>query len=160
MGFTALFAMFSMLQPYVGTYKIIPEECDEIRPVVERSVARMNFLIRSIARGRLLKTQVAFPSITVSADASYFRITHAGGTNIGHTDLSSPVHAKAPDGTPIVVRLLPGPPLVQTYESSEGKRENTYLLADSGTRLTVVVRITSPRLPEEISYRLVYRRIP
>lgn len=153
-----LFALFPSLEPYAGAYKIAPEECDEIRPVVERAVAKMNFLIRGIARNRLLKTQVMFPAITVTSGASEFRIRHDGGTDVAHRDLSTPVRTTAPDGAAIGVRLSAGPPLMQSYESNDGRRENTYTLSPDGAKLYVDVRVTSPRLPEEIRYRLVYKR--
>jgi hypothetical protein len=155
----ALFALLPSLEPYAGTYKVVPEECEEIRPAVERAVAKMNFLIRGIARSRLLKTQIRFPSITVTSDPSEFQIRHDGGTDIAHADLTTPIRTKAPDGASIVVRLSPGPPLTESYEASDGKRENTYTLSEDGSKLILRVRVTSPRLPEEIRYRLVYKRV-
>ena len=154
-----LFALLPSLAHYEGTYNVVPAECDDIRPVVDRTVARMNFLIRGIARTRLLKTQLAFPVITVMSTASEFRIRHDGGTDVAHTDLATPVRAKAPDGSSIVVRLSTGAQLVQSYESSDGRRENRYTLSADRSKLTVDVLVTSPRLPEDIRYRLVYKRV-
>lgn len=154
-----LLALFPSLERYEGTYRILLEECDEIRPAVERTVSKMSFLVRGIARSRLMKSQILFPAITVYSTDSAFRIRHVNGTDIAHSDSKTGVKAKAPDGSDIVVRLRPGPPLVQSYESSDGKRENTYTLSADGAKLTVDVRVTSPRLPEEIRYRLVYARI-
>lgn len=154
-----LLALIPGLDRYEGTYRIDLEECDEIRPIVDRTVAKMNFLVRGIARSRLMKTQILFPAITVYSTDSEFRIRHVDGTDIAHRDVQTGVKAKAPDGSDIIVRLRPGPPLVQSYESSDGKRENTYTLSADGAKLTVDVRVTSPRLPEDIRYRLVYARV-
>lgn len=154
-----LLALIPSLDRYEGTYRIVLDECDEIRPVVDRTVAKMNFLIRGMARSRLMKTQILFPAITVYSTDSAFRIRHVNGTDIAHGDVKTGIKAKAPDGSDIVVRLRPGPPLVQSYESRDGKRENTYTLSADGTKLTVDVRVTSPRLPEDIRYRLVYVRV-
>ena len=154
-----LLALNPALDRYAGTYRVLPRECDEIRPVVERAVARMNFLIRPIARSRLMKTQILFPTITVISTDTEFRIRHVNGTEIAHADLSSAVKAKAPDGTDITVRVSAGPPLVESYESTDGQRENTYHLSPDGSKLTVQVRVSSPRLPDEIRYRLVYERV-
>ena len=152
--------LFPALDRYAGTYSVVPSECEEIRPVVERTVSKMNFLIRGIARSRLMKTQIVFPRITVSSTASEFRVAHVNGTDIAHRDLATGVKAKAPDGSDITVRLSPGPPLIQRYESNDGKRENIYTLSTDGSKLSVDVRITSPKLPEPIRYRLVYARTP
>ena len=158
MWLVLLLALNPALGRYAGTYRVVPLECDEIREVVERTVSRMNLFIRPIARNRLLKTQILFPVITVTSNDSEFRIRHMHGTDIPHSDLSSAVKAKAPDGTNITVRLQLGPPLVETYESADGKRENAYDLSAAGSKLTVHVRVTSPRLPHDIRYRLVYAR--
>jgi hypothetical protein len=154
-----LLVLIPSLQHYVGTYQIVRAECDDIRPVVERVVSKMNFMIRGIARSRLLRTQIWFPAVTVTSNDSEFRIRHVGGTDVGHSNLITPVNAKAPDGASIQVRLLPGPPLVQRYESADGVRENIYTLSPDGSRLRMDVRIRSPRLPEEIRYKLVYKRV-
>jgi hypothetical protein len=159
MLFVALLALVPSLQQYAGTYQIVREECDEIRPVVEQVVSKMNFLIRGIARSRLMKTQILFPSVTVISGDSEFRIRHVEGTDVRHSDLSTPVKAKAPDGSAIDVRLSAGPPLMQSYESSDGVRENIYTLSPDGSKLRVDVRVRSPRLPEEIRYKLVYKRV-
>jgi hypothetical protein len=64
----------------------------------------------------------------------------------------------APDGAQITVHLVAGPPLKELYESSEGSRENTYLLSENGSKMTLDVLVMSPRLREPIVYRLVYAR--
>lgn len=147
------------LDVYEGRYQLVPPERDPIRPAIEKVVAKMNFLIRGIARGRLRKTQIPFPAIEISSSETEFRIRHKGGTDVGHGDVSIPIKTKAPDGESITVRLQPGPPLVQSYESEEGKRENTYVLSRDGNWLTLRVRITSPRLPSDIEYELAYQRV-
>jgi hypothetical protein len=119
----------------------------------------MNFLIRGIARGRLLKTQVAFPTLTIEGAGSAVRISHEGGTDVTHGDPSATIRTNAPDGSPIVVTLQAGPPLKQSYESKDGRRENTYVLSEDGKRLTVEVLVSSPRLPAPVQYELQYRRM-
>ena len=147
------------LEPYEGRYILISEQSDKIAEVVERTVRQFNFLIRPIARGRLQRTQVAFPSIEFQHRAEKtFVIAHENGTNIVHPRIGEPVNAVAPDGTAIRVRLNAGPPLREIYESGEGQRENTYELLDDGRRLVVQVVIMSSRLREPLRYRLVYQR--
>jgi hypothetical protein len=145
------------LDQYAGRWILIESQSDDIAPAIERVVRRMNFLIRGIARSRLRKTQIAFPHITI-VSGERFRIDHEGGTAVWHGTAGTAVKTTAPDGKPINVRLFAGPPLRETYESEEGSRENTYVLSEGGGKLTVHVRITSPKLPEPLVYSLVYRR--
>jgi hypothetical protein len=146
------------LDTYVGEYSLISSESDDMEKVVEDTAAGLNVFVRPIARGRLRKTQIAFPLIRISRNGDGFRIAHNGGTDVSHRTVEDPVHAKSPDGAKIVVRLIPGPPLSQTYESGDGMRTNRYLLSEEKSKLTMEVRVTSPRLPKPIEYKLVYRR--
>lgn len=143
---------------YTGTWDLVREESDSITPVIEAVVAKMSFVVRPIARGRLAKTQVAFPSISITREGQGIRIRHTGGTDVAHSDTTAPIEAKAPDGSVITVRLDAGPPLVQSYQSGEGVRKNTYTLNSDSSRMTLDVLVTSPRLPKPIAYKLVYRR--
>jgi hypothetical protein len=152
-----LAALPASLEHYAGVWKLLPAESDSISAVIDKAVSRMNVFIRGIARSRLRRTQVAFPTITISAGRE-FRIRHEGGTSVPHHATDTPVAAVAPDGTPITVRLSAGPPLIESYESSEGRRENTYVLSADGSKMTLTVRVTSPRLPAPIVYKLTYRR--
>jgi hypothetical protein len=146
------------LDPYLGEYSLVAAESDDMQKVVEEAAAGLNIFVRSIARGRLRKTQIAFPLIRISRSGDGFRIAHNGGTDVSHRTVEDPVHAKSPDGARIVVRLIPGPPLTQTYESGDGMRMNRYVLSAEMSKLTMEVRVTSPRLPKPIEYKLVYRR--
>lgn len=151
-----LFPVPSDLDVYVGEYALVKGESADIGKVVDETASRLNFLVRPIARSRLRKTQVAFPSLRIVRSGDEFRIFHEQGTDVAHRTLEDPVKTTAPDGSKIVVRLLPGPPLSQSYESSDGLRVNRYVL--DGMKLLMEVRITSPRLPKPIEYTLVYRR--
>ena len=154
-----LAALTPGLELYQGRYVLVPEQSDKIAEVVERTVRQFNFLIRPIARSRLQRTQVPFPSIEFQHRADKaFVIAHENGTKVVHQRIGPSANAVAPDGTAIRVRLNAGPPLREIYESGEGQRENTYELSDDGRRLTVQVFIMSPRLREPLRYRLVYER--
>ena len=143
---------------YVGEYSLIASESDDMRKVIEETAARLNVLFRPIARSRLRKTQIAFPSVRISRNGEEFRISHQLGTDAVHRSVEDPVQSVSPDGAKIVIRLIPGPPMTQTYESGEGLRTNRYVLSPDGSKLTIHVRVTSPRLPQPIEYKLTYRR--
>ncbi|HYO82814.1 MAG TPA: hypothetical protein VES20_15520 [Bryobacteraceae bacterium] len=151
----------SSLDQYAGRYVLIGVESADVKGVIEDTVRQFNFLIRPIARSRLQKTNVAFPSIEFrrTADGS-FTIWHEQGTAVTHAAPGQTVRAVSPDNSRIEVSLVPGPPLREIYQSGEGRRENRYELSAGGESLAVHVNIASPRLRGPIVYRLVYRRAP
>jgi hypothetical protein len=146
------------LDRYIGEYALVPAESADMGKVVEDTAATLNFMVRSIARSRLRKTQIAFPTVRISRNGDEFRIAHERGTDVAHRSIEEPVNTTSPDGAKITVRLSPGPPLTQIYESGDGVRTNRYVLSPDGSKLTIEVRVTSPRLQKPIEYQLVYRR--
>lgn len=146
------------LNKYIGEYTLVPSETSDLKKVIEQTAAGLNFLVRSIARSRLRKTQIAFPLIRITRKGDEFRIAHEQGTDVTHRNMDDPVDAVSPDGSKIVVRLNPGPPLTETYQSGEGMRTNRYILSPDGAKLTVEVQVTSPRLKNPIEYHLAYQR--
>ena len=48
--------------------------------------------------------------------------------------------------------------LHQTFRAEDGQRVNVYTLSNNGNTMTMNVTITSPRLPDPLTYRLVYNR--
>jgi hypothetical protein len=149
---------FDPLKRYEGRYTLVASESADIPEAIEKTVKQMNFITRGVARGRLQRTNRAFPSIEIRLNGDEFRITHEGGTSVAHRDFSTGIQTKAPDGKDIVVHLSPGPPLMQSYDSDDGRKENRYELSADGTRMTLNVRVTSPRLRQPLEYRLVFRR--
>jgi hypothetical protein len=46
----------------------------------------------------------------------------------------------------------------QTIVAGDGQRENAFIFTDGGTRLHLVVTVTSHRLPRPLTYELLFRR--
>jgi hypothetical protein len=142
---------------WVGTF--VTDESDAgIQQAIEAAIADMSFLTRSVARGRLKKTNPLYRRITITrqvvmisvrfderrpvempADGSVIKWTSEDGERY---DLS----ARAEDGR-----------LVQTFKAEDGQRVNSFS-AEDAERLTLEVQVTSPRLSKPLTYSVRYRR--
>ena len=143
---------------WVGVF-INDEKSDAGVPqAIEAAIADMNFLTRSVARGRLKKTNTLSQRIT---------ITRQTGTISVRFDERKPAEMPA-DGSvakwtgedgeqfDVTARAEPGR-LVQTFKAEDGQRMNTFI-AEDAQRLTLEVQVTSPRLPKPLTYTVHYRR--
>jgi hypothetical protein len=142
-----------------GTYRYVADESDAIKPAIERAVARMNFITRPIARGRLTKTNNPYQTLSLSESDGKVTIV---------TDQRAPIVSPA-DGTPVkwtredgevfdVTTKRVGGALEQTFIADDGQRKNVYSLGADGKTLEMQVTVTSPRLAEAVTYTLRYRR--
>ena len=149
-----------------GAWKLAPEQSDDIDAKINASIARMNVVVRQVARPRLRSTNVPYP-----------RLIFSFGENVsvdmpGYPSVSSPTN-----GQPVLWHRRTGRPctemrgscvvvtttwedraLVQTFRSEDGQRQNVFTVSPDGVTLTMVATMTSPRLPAPLVYRLIYTR--
>ena len=142
-----------------GSWSYVEAESDALRPAIEQAVAKMNFITRPIARGRLTRTNVPYGRITIQ---------RAGNEVTIITDERSPIVAPT-DGNPIkwtredgevldlTTRWVDGT-LEQTFVAEDGQRKNVFALAPDGRTLEMRVTVTSPRLAAPLNYTLRYRK--
>lgn len=142
-----------------GSYLLAVESSDDVNRAIEASIARMSFIVRPVARGRLRKANVPYRRLRISTNDGRIAIA---------PDAAAPVVAPA-DGTPIrwrredgealdVVTVWKGGSLSQTFHADDGSRENLYSLSADGRTLAMDVTVRSPRLPAPLTYVLRYRR--
>ena len=143
---------------WVGTF-VSEEQTDAgIQKAIDAATADMNFLTRSVARGRLKKTNSLHKRIAITrqvvmigvsfderrpiempADGSLIKWTREDGEILD-------VSARAEEGR-----------LVQTFKAEDGQRMNSFI-AEDAERLTLEVQVTSPRLSKPLTYSVRYRR--
>jgi hypothetical protein len=144
---------------FTGTYRLVEAESDNIHQAIDAAVRGMNFVTRPIARTRLRRTNEAHREV---------RIERADGHYVIGMDDRAPTRAPS-DGTPVqwtredgevleVTTSVRGGVLRQTFQAEDGRRANDFHLSEDGRVMTMRVTITSDRLPEPLTYRLVYRR--
>lgn len=142
-----------------GAWAYVEAESDAIRPAIEQAVAKMNFITRPIARGRLTRTNEPYQRLTIQ---------QANGQVTIITDDRSPIVAPA-DGNPIkwtredgevldlTTRWVDGT-LEQTFIAEDGQRKNVFALSPDGRTLEMRVTVSSPRLAAPLTYTLRYRK--
>jgi len=125
---------------------------------IDRSVDKLFFALRGIARGKLEdKTKIA------SAVTLHFENGNVRCGIPGAPDAVSPADGRVVDYTAAgeTVKLsqrMAGGRLVQSFSTPEGSRTNTYVPSDDGNEYTMQVNVSSPKLPTSVMYTLTYAR--
>lgn len=164
MSLARVFGMFALglgsgawaASPLDGPWTLDKARSANVDQAIEAVVAKMNFMIRPVARSRLSKTNAPIPVLAI-ATADRTEI------DLGTESVRAPSDGKAvtwtrPDGETFQVSIhQEGERLVEFFQGKDGTRRNTFGLLDAKT-LAMDVQVESPKLPEPVRYRLVYER--
>jgi hypothetical protein len=143
-----------------GTYTFNAAASDNVNAAIDKAVARMNFVTRPIARGRLRRTNQPYNRITLNLTGSNVSIVTDTRAPIATTDNGTAIKWKREDGEEFNVSTRwEGHKLLQTFSAEDGSRENRYSVGNEGRTLTLEVTVRSPRLQEPVTYRLVYDKV-
>jgi hypothetical protein len=143
---------------WVGTF-VSEEQTDAgIQKAIDAATADMNFLTRSVARGRLKKTNSLHERIAITRQVVMIGVSFDERRPIEMPADGSPIKWTREDGEILDVsaRAEEGR-LVQTFKAEDGQRVNSFIAEDAG-RLTLEVQVTSPRLSKPLTYSVRYRR--
>ncbi len=144
----------------VGCWTLDRAASGDVRRAIDTATARMNFVIRPIARLRLRSANELHEHLSIT-------VTPAEVAT--QVDRAAPIASPA-DGRPItwtrengdvfqLHTVLAGQRLVQTFVGRDAsRRENVFTPAPDGRTLDVAVTVSHPRLPRPVVYTLVYRR--
>lgn len=160
---TWLLALFLLQAPadpidaLTGTWRLIPEATDPIKPAIDKAVAKMNFLIRGLARNRLQARNAAPPAIDIRREPNQLRIRLEGYMADRMHPLNGETwHRKVEDGE-VDIQLKPMEDgFLTSYTNKDGGRENRFRLKSGELHMSVT--ITSPYLTEPVRYTLRYQR--
>jgi hypothetical protein len=150
-----------------GTWTLNRQQSDDINAKINTAVARMNVVVRQIARPRLRSTNVPYPQLVITYDQQTVRVDMQGRPSVSSPANGQPVlwHRETGRTCPQVrgdcVRVTTeweNGRLEQTFAAEDGQRVNVFTVSADGNTLTMNVTITSPRLPNPLTYRLVYNR--
>ena len=142
-----------------GTFALDRAASDNVDKAIAAAVKDMNFITRPIARGRLQKTNQPYQQVAIAT---------SGANTVVTIDKLPPREAPS-DGTPVdwtradgekfkLSMMWDGAQLVESFKAEDGQRVNTYALSPDGSTMTMNVKITSPRLPKPLTYKLVFKR--
>ena len=143
-----------------GTFGLVVEQSDDIPRAIEGAVAKMNFVMRPLARSRLrvintryerLMIDASNDAVTIVADSRAPICTPANGTAVAW---------RREDGELFNVSgEWEGTAFEQTFVSGTGRRINRYSLGPDGSTLELQVEISGGGLTGPMTYHLVYRRL-
>jgi hypothetical protein len=149
-----LFQATPGFEAFLGDYQLVPAESDDIPKAVERVVEKMSFLTRGAARSRITAKCIAYPAVHIARENAAFRIHLEKGSYAVLSPGGPSVTWKTPEGETVKLRLTPE--FRQIIEAKDGQRENHFSL--TANRLVIHTKLSSPRLPAPVEYKLVYRR--
>ncbi len=132
-------------------------EVDGRDAAIEGIVEQLNALIRGIARQRLTKVNQIPKTLTISRDGDELTITRDAFGHTANLD-GTVVQAKNPWGDPIEYHIeLDARRFEEVIAGEGGGRTNTFRRAGED-RITMNVRITSPRLPAPLEYPVTFAK--
>jgi hypothetical protein len=142
-----------------GTYTYDAGASDDVNAAINNAVRRMNFAMRPIARGRLRKTNEPYPRIVIANTASQVSVAMNGRAAIVSPANGTPIDWTREDGEELKVSTeWENGTLEQTFKAEDGQRVNAYSVSPDGRTLTMNVTVTAGRLPQPLTYKLVYRK--
>jgi hypothetical protein len=131
----------------------------EIKKAIDAGVAKVNFMIRSIARSRLTNVNPAYKRVAIEQTSDAITTTYDDRKPVRAPLDGSTIKWTREDGEKFDVHVeQKDGQLVQTFKGEDGERINTYQLSPDGNTLTVAVELRSERLPEPVRYALTFAR--
>jgi hypothetical protein len=141
-----------------GTFVSAGTSKEVIDKAIESATAKMNFLVRAVAKSRLKSTNPLYQRIEITNDGAQITVRYDKGKPVAMPADGGAVKWTRDDGEQFDVSAhAQGAQLQQTFKAEDGQRVNEFSLAPDGT-LTLAVTITSPQLSAPLNYTLAYRR--
>lgn len=144
-----------------GLYEFVPEESDDIGGRVDEAVSHMNFLIRGIAKRRLMGANKPIDRVDLryQGDSVWISLREDEPwiTSLRSGEFGPYTRA---DGEVVQVKTELSPGVIDQYfRSDDGEKQMIYTLRPDGL-LEVESIIYSDKLRQPFRYTWVYRRVP
>lgn len=145
---------------YEGTFEYSATSAKARRTIdqaIEEVTDEMGFLKDGIAHDRLEEKLEVLPTIAIAVKGRSVAITFQGVTYRSRLGGDS-VLATTADNEEIRVRhYVKRRKLVEEIRTEKGRRINVFSLEDEN-RLVLTVIVSSPKLPSDVRYDMMYRR--
>jgi hypothetical protein len=142
-----------------GTFVVNRQQSDDVNRAIETGVARMNFITRPIARGRLRRTNPVYQRLVINYTQQQVAVTFDQRRPVESPANGQPIKWTREDGEKFDLSTeWQNGRLIQTFRAEDGTRTNAYSISPDGHTLTMHVTIRSPRLPQPVEYNLVFNR--
>jgi hypothetical protein len=135
--------------------------CDNVRAAIERTIRPMSWIIRPIARHRLLRTNRPPAHLTILIRPDSLVITFEGHPPIATSrdGTKAPWNSGVSRETYYVTSAMSGDTLHQVITASDGHRNDDFVFLDGGERLELHVVLEAEHLPGPLDYTLEFRRL-
>jgi hypothetical protein len=156
-------SLHAQATPDTGTvvFELDTGRCDNVQAAIERTIRPMSWIIRPIARHRLLRTNRPPAHVTFLMRDDSLVVTFDG-----HPPIVTPLDGtKAPwksgvsKETYYVSSALAGDTLHQVITASDGHRNDDFVFVDGGERMELHVVLEAEHLPGPLDYTLEFRRL-
>lgn len=142
-----------------GTFAIDRSRSDDVNRAIETAVARMSFVTRPIARGRLRRTNPVYSRVEINYTQSEVTVQLDQRRPIVSPANGQPIKWTREDGEKFDLSTeWQNGRLVQTFRAEDGSRTNSYTISPDGRTLTMHVTLRSPKLSAPLEYNLVFTR--
>jgi hypothetical protein len=143
-------------------YELVPNESDDVKAAIERSIQHMNFIVRPIARHRLTRTNHPPAHLTFANHPDTLVVTFEGANPIVTPRDGSLIPWVSGVSKEVyrVKAVVAGDTLHQTIVASDGHRVDDFIFSAGGERVRLDVRLFTERLPTPLMYSLAFRRVP
>ena len=148
----------------VGRFLRDSAASDDVAAAIERAVAPMSFVTRGIGRSRLRATNQPPAEVRFELPDDSIVVRYAGQPEVRARRSGAPRPWQNAAGETFTVRVTVvqdpdgGMSVRQSFEAEDGRRENRWRVDAAGEVLQLEVTVTSPRLPQPLRYRQVFRR--
>ena len=144
---------------YVGSYRFIGGQAERgaVLTAIDETVADMNILTRSIARGRLQESNPVPDHVTISHDGRSLAIAFDDRSYEAPLDGSSTSVVGLTGDTLQYSVSVSAKKIGQIFVGPKGSRNNSMRVGEDGT-LKMKVEVTSDSLPQALRYTLTFRR--
>jgi hypothetical protein len=143
----------------VATYAADPAESDNVNAAIDRSVRRMGWLSRPVARHRLRlnNPQPAALRLTWLPDTIIVALGRDEPLALPRDGTTVPW--RDPEGEVVHASLaIHGDTLTQAVIGKDGRADSQFLIGDDGRHVLMSVTITSPHLPDPVVYSIGFRQ--
>lgn len=153
-------AVAARVADFSGTFRLVPEQSDDLDAAIEQAIRPMGFVIRPFARRRLRKINTPCARLTIGATADAVVVVGDAQAPIRTPLNGVPIRWTREDGEPFTVSATwDGGVFEQTFASGTGRRVNRYSLSADGQTLTMHVTVSGGGLPGTMIYALAYQRV-
>jgi hypothetical protein len=139
----------------LGSYTLDPASSDDIKQAINLATKDLGFLVRPLARKRLRDLNPLSRTVSIERIGEEIEVVVNGEVRLRSPTDGRRMDWRYKDEQLVVMTLLEGDVLTQTFVSEDGEKTNTYRALPDGN-LTLDVRITSPRLRRPVQYKLVF----